>query len=120
MIADLKHLVEWLVALCLGIGAWVWRKTDRKVDDMDASKASRADFEAHKAEHRAAMQSLQSIVNSKASEDEMGRQRDNISQLFKQDSAIEAKMHDNQVAIMGTLNTMASQIAHIAGRLDGK
>ena len=120
MIADLKHLVEWLVGLCLAIGAWVWKKTDRKVDEMDANKASKADFQAHVIAQRAELQALTAKVEGKASGDEMDRQRDNISLLFKQDSAIEAKMHDNQIAIMTTLQGMATQVAHIAGRLDGK
>ncbi len=120
MIDLLSDALKWLLAACLGLGAWVWKKTDAKVESMDGSKASKADFETYKAEHRAAMQTLTAIVNSKADTGEMNRQRDNIDTLFTQDSAIRNEMHTNQVSMMGTLNTIAAQVAHIAGRLDSK
>lgn len=109
-----KDLVKWLAAGLFGMGWWVWRKTDAKVDSLDAGKAGKSDLQ----DVRRAVEQLQTDLKGKADESEMWRQRDNIAALFTAQTGMRQDMHANHVAMMTAVNTIATQVANIAGRLD--
>jgi hypothetical protein len=116
MLDILSDAVKWVFGLLIGLGAWIMRKMDSKID----AAATKADFESHRKANQEEMRMLAHELRAKADDAELGRQRDNITQLFAQDAAIRNEMHTNQVSILSTLNTIASQVAHIAGRMDHK
>ena len=110
----LTDAVKWLIGALFGLGLWAWKKTDAKVEAMDATKASKADMEGV----RKAMEQIATDLKSKADEAEMNRQRDNINALFNAQTSMRQEMHANHVAMMTTMNTIATQVANIAGRLE--
>lgn len=114
LIDMLGDLLKWLVGAVLGLGLWIWKKTDGKVEALDATKASKTDMEGV----RKAMEQIATDLKSKADEAEMNRQRDNISALFNAQTSMRQEMHANHVAMMTTMNTIATQVAKIAGRLE--
>ncbi len=114
LIDTLWDAFKWLAGALFGLGLWVWKKTDAKVDALDAGKASKTDMEGV----RKAMEQIATDLKSKADEVEMNRQRDNISALFNAQTSMRQEMHANHVAMMTTMNTIATQVANIAGRLE--
>ena len=110
------------VAVGAGVGVGVaWERARAEVEGraelqraMDATKASKADMEGV----RKAMEQIATDLKSKADEAEMNRQRDNINALFNAQTSMRQEMHANHVAMMTTMNTIATQVANIAGRLE--
>lgn len=110
IIDSAKELIKWLAAGLFGMGWWVWRKTDAKVEE----KAAKSELQ----EVKRTVEQLHAELKGKADETEMDRQRDNISALFTAQTGMRQDMHANHVAMMTAVNTIATQVANIAGRLE--
>jgi hypothetical protein len=107
LLAGLEKIVAALVGILFAIGGYVWKKTDGRVDALEKDRASKADLAA-----------LAAKVDAKADNSEMTIQRGNIKDLFEGQSAIRSEMHGNHITQMTAINTIATQVAMLVGRME--
>ena len=107
LLNEARNAIYALIAALFGLGAHVWRKTEARVEALEAGKAGKADVEK-----------LATKIDLKADETEMGRQRDNIAALFDGQTAIRKEMHENHVATMRAFGDIAAQVANLTGRIE--
>lgn len=100
-------MVAVLAGLLFAIGGHVWKRTEKKVDAMEKDRASKADLAA-----------LAAKVDLKADAAELLRQRNNIDALFSGQTAIRSELHNNHTAQMTAINTVATQVATLIGRME--
>lgn len=97
---DARNVIYALAAALFGIGAHVWKKTESRVEALEASKAGKKDVD-----------DLERKVDAKVDVVEMDRQRDNISKVFDRLDEYSRRAEDRHRELLTALHVGLAQKA---------
>ena len=93
---DAKNAIYALIGALFAIGAHVWKKTEGRVDALEARESNKAS--------KGELSELSKRVDAKADTLEMDRQRDNISKIFDRLDEYSMRAEDRHREILMALH----------------